>query len=219
MGDVALVCGAGGALGTALVDAFAARGDSVVGVNRSPAPDDTRADRWESADLADADEVEALWERLPQTPRWVVNAVGGYRPGGVSSADPDQYRFVLDLNLGTAWWSCRAAAGRLQEGAAIVNVSSRAALTGSANAAAYAVSKAAVLRLTEVLAEELAPRRVRVNAVLPSLIDTPQNRATMPAERLERAVPPAEIAALAAFLCSEGAAAVTGALVPAYGWA
>jgi NAD(P)-dependent dehydrogenase (short-subunit alcohol dehydrogenase family) len=217
--DVALICGAGGALGTALVDAFAARGDEVVGVDRVGGPAESRCVRWEAADLTSPDDVEALWERLPVTPRWVVNAVGGFRAGGVGATEPDEYRFTFDLNLGTAWWSCRAAARRLESGAAIVNISSRAALVGSANAAAYAVSKAAVLRLTEALAEELAPKRVRVNAVLPSLIDTPQNRATMSPERLEDAVPPAQIAALVAFLCSDAAAAVTGALVPAYGWA
>jgi NAD(P)-dependent dehydrogenase (short-subunit alcohol dehydrogenase family) len=217
--DVALVCGAGGALGSALVDALAERGDDVVGVDRVGGPAESRCVHWEAADLTSPDDVEALWERLPQVPRWVVNAVGGFRAGGVAATEPEEYRFTLDLNLGTAWWSCRAAARRLESGAAIVNISSRAALVGSANAAAYAASKAAVLRLTETLAEELAPKRVRVNAVLPSLIDTPQNRATMSAERLRDAVPPEQIASLVAFLCSDASAAVTGALVPAYGWA
>ena len=95
-------------------------------------------------------------------------------------------RFLADLNLGTAWWSCRAAARRLPAGGAIVNVCSRTALSGGAGSAAYAVAKAGVVRLTEVLAAELAERRVRVNAILPSLIDTPANRASIGAEALEQ---------------------------------
>src|SRR4051812_42482819 len=219
MADVALVCGGGGALGSALVEAFLARGDAVVAADLradgEPAPGLTR----EAVDLTSPDEVEALWERLPERPRWVVNATGGFGAGRVAAWDADAVRFLSELNLGTAWWSCRAAARRLEEGAAIVNVGARAALTGGAGSAAYAVAKAGVVRLTQVLAAELAERRVRVNAILPALIDTPANRATMSPESLRHAVPPAQIASVAAFLCSDGASAVTGAIVPVYGWA
>jgi len=223
MTDVALVCGGGGALGSALVAALLARGDRVVTAdlrpNDEPAPPGLTR---ETVDLTSPDEVDALWNRLLEAgdaPSWVINAAGGFRPGTVAGSDPESLRFVEDLNLGTAWWSCRAAAAHLPEGGAIVNIASRTALTGGAGAAAYAVAKAAVVRLTEVLAAELADRRIRVNAILPSVIDTPANRATMPAEALRNAVPPAEIASVAAFLLSDAAAAVTGAIVPVYGWA
>lgn len=223
MSEVALVCGGGGALGSALVAALLGRGDRVVAADRrprdEPAPDGLSR---EAVDLTSVDEVDALWERLAaagDTPRWVINAAGGFRPGTVADSDPEQLRFVGDLNLGTAWWSCRAAARHLPEGGAIVNVASRTALAGGAGAAAYAVAKAAVVRLTEVLAAELAVRRVRANAILPSVIDTPANRATMSTEALRDAVDPADIASVAAFLLSDGAAAVTGAIVPVYGWA
>ena len=218
MADVALICGAGGALGGALVEAFLARGDDVVAVDRSPGESSHGRLRWEAADLTDPEAVEALWDRLDTTPRWVVNAVGGFRGGTLAASEPDDHRFVFDLNLGTAWWSCRAAARRLGEGAAIVNISSRAAFEGGTGSASYAVAKAAVVRLTEVLAAELAPR-VRVNAVLPSVIDTPQNRASLSAERVAKAVPPAVIAATVATLCSDDAAATSGAAIPVYGWA
>ena len=216
MADVALVCGAGGALGQALVAAFLERGDRVVAVDRhgGGAPDGVRA---EAADLTSADELEALWARLEadgELPRWVVNAVGGFRGGTVADSEPESYRFMLELNLATAWWSCRAAARRLEPGGAIVNVASRSAVTGGMGSAAYSVAKAGVVRLTQVLAAELAERKVRVNAVLPSVIDTPANRASMPADALRAAVPPEQIAAGCALLCSEAATAVTGAAIP-----
>jgi NAD(P)-dependent dehydrogenase (short-subunit alcohol dehydrogenase family) len=222
--DVALVTGAGGVLGGAVVDAFLARGDHVVAVGRSlpgAAGHDPRV-RAEAADLAVADDVEALWERLERDglrPRWVVNTTGGYRPGTVADSDTDHFRSIHDLNLATVWWSCRAAARRLPAGGAILNVASRSAVSGGPGAAAYAVAKAGVARLTEVLAAELAEARIRVNAVLPSVIDTPDNRTSLSAERRRAAVPPGEVAAVASFLCSDAASAVTGALVPVYGWA
>jgi NAD(P)-dependent dehydrogenase (short-subunit alcohol dehydrogenase family) len=223
MTDVALVCGGGGALGSALVEAFLERGDQVVALDRhtDDAPTHERL-RREAVDLTSADEIDALWTRLSaagETPRWVVNAAGGFRAGTVANSEPELARFVEDLNLGTAWWSCRAAARELREGGAILNIASRAALTGGAGTAAYAVAKAGVVRLTEVLAAELKERRVRVNAILPAVIDTPANRGTMSADQLRSAVAPAEIASVAGFLLSDGAAAVTGAIVPVYGWA
>jgi NAD(P)-dependent dehydrogenase (short-subunit alcohol dehydrogenase family) len=217
--DVALVCGGGGALGGAIVAALRGRGDRVVVVDRMGGGG-SEGVRSESVDLTSADEVTALWDRLGAegwSPRWVVNAVGGYRGGKVAESDPESLRFMTDLNLGTAWWSSREAARRLPEGGAILNIGSRAGVEGSAGAAAYAVSKAAVIRLTEVLAADLSERRVRVNAVLPSTIDTPANRESLSPEALRKAVLPADIAAVIAFLLSDSAAAVTGAIVPVYG--
>ena len=221
MSDVALVCGGGGALGSALVAAFLERGDHVVAADRHPGghDDDPPGVSRVAVDLTSPDEIEELWDRLEERPRWVVNAVGGFRSGSVADSEPDDYRFVEDLNLGAAWWSCRAAARRLEEGDAIVNISSRSALVGGSGVAAYSVAKAGVVKLTEVLAAELATKKVRVNAVLPSVIDTPANRATMSAERIAVAVPPEQIAAVVAFLCSDAGAAVTGAILPVYGWA
>jgi NAD(P)-dependent dehydrogenase (short-subunit alcohol dehydrogenase family) len=209
--DIALVCGAGGALGRALVEAFRARGDEVVGVDRKGEPQE--GVRIESTDLSDPDAVDALWERI-ETPRWVVNAAGGFRAGRVADTEPDTFRFLLDLNLATVFWSCRAAARRLEAGSAVVNVAARAAVAGGTGAAAYAASKAAAVRLTEVLAAELAERGVRANSVLPLLIDTPANRAVLSPERLRDAVPPSRVADVCAFLCSDAAAAITGAALP-----
>jgi NAD(P)-dependent dehydrogenase (short-subunit alcohol dehydrogenase family) len=222
MSDVALVCGASGALGQSLVAAFLERGDRVVAVERQAVASAPPGVRPEAVDLTVPDEVEALWERLEasgERPRWVVNAVGAFRGGTVAETELDAFRFLVDVNLATVLWSCRAAARRLEAGAAIINVASRSAVLGGSGAAVYSVTKAAVVRLTEVLAEELAAQRVRVNAILPSVIDTPANRAAMAADTLSNAVPPVQIAAVAAFLASDAAAAVSGAALPVYGWA
>src|SRR5438105_14917143 len=123
---------------------------------------------------------------------------------------------MLDLNLGSAWWSCRAAARRMQSGA-IVNVSSRSGLVAETGAAAYAVAKAGVIKLTEVLAAELKASGVRVNVIVPAIIDTAVNRQVLPEKLVQKAVAPAEIAAVIAYLCSHAAAAIPGAPIPAYG--
>jgi NAD(P)-dependent dehydrogenase (short-subunit alcohol dehydrogenase family) len=204
--DLALVCGATGGLGPAVQAAFRARGDRVLGVARSGSDLE--------ADLGDPAAVEELWAGLDQVPRWVVNITGGFAPGSLAESTPESVRHLLRLNLESCWWSCRAAARRLQPGSAIVNVSSRAAVAGSLGAAAYGVSKAAVNRLTEILAGELKGSGVRVNAIMPSLIDTPANRATMPAAALRNAVAPEAIARTVLWLCSEEAAAVSGAVLP-----
>jgi NAD(P)-dependent dehydrogenase (short-subunit alcohol dehydrogenase family) len=222
MTDIAVVNGAAGALGRAVVRALVARGNHVVAVTRDGRRADLGTDgvRVEAADLTAPDQVEALWRRLDESgdrARWVVNAAGGYRPGSVVETDPDGYRFVHDLNLATAWWSCRAAATRLPAGGGIVNVASRSALVGGADSAAYTVAKAGVVRLTTVLAAELAGRGVRVNAVLPSVMDTPANRDTMSREAMRTAVPTDDVAAVVSFLCSDAARAVTGAAIPTYG--
>jgi NAD(P)-dependent dehydrogenase (short-subunit alcohol dehydrogenase family) len=196
--DVALVCGGSGALGAAVVKALSERGDDVVVADR------------DAVDLTDADAVEAFWDALAVKPRWVVNTAGAFRAGTVVDSDPEQLRGLLDVNLGTAWWSCRAAARRLPPGGAIVNVAARAAVAGGAGSAAYAVAKAAVVRLTQVLALELTERQIRVNAILPALIATPANRNA----GREGGVPPEELALVVAYLVSDAASAITGATLP-----
>jgi NAD(P)-dependent dehydrogenase (short-subunit alcohol dehydrogenase family) len=248
MPALAVICGATGGLGTAIVEVFARRGDRVVAVARSRAEVSQLAAKYpispspsgegqgggvsgDTADLTSRQEVDDLWERIDRIgrPTWLVNATGGYRAGKVVDTRPDDFAAMLDLNLGTAWWSCRAAARRMQSagspspsgggqgGGCIVNVSSRSALVAEPGAAAYAIAKAGVVKLTEVLAAELKATGIRVNAVVPAVIDTPANRQSLPEKLLQRAVTPAQIAELIAFLCSDEASAITGAAIPAYG--
>lgn len=218
-----MVCGATGGLGPAVVAAFRQRGDQVIAVARSH---DELARLGgatpQVADLTRPDQVDALWARLEEAgtiPRWVVNATGGYRGGTVVDTAPEDFRFMLDLNLTSAWLSSRAAAARMASagGGAIVNVASRSALRAESGAAAYAIAKAAVVKLTEILAEELKDTGVRVNAIVPALIDTPANRRDIPPRAMAKAVAPEAIAAVIAFLCSDEAGPVTGAIIPVYG--
>jgi NAD(P)-dependent dehydrogenase (short-subunit alcohol dehydrogenase family) len=236
MADLAVIMGATGGLGSAIVDAFASRGDRVIAVARSRAEVSQLASKYpgvvtgDTANLTLRLEVDDLWERIDRVgrPRWVVNATGGFRAGKVADSTPDDFAFMMDLNLGTAWWSCRAAARRMQQavpspsggeqgGGCIVNVSSRSGLVAEPGAAAYAVAKAGVIKLTEVLAAELKTSGVRVNLVLPAVIDTPANRQALPEKLMQKAVAPAEIAAVIAYLCSDAAVAITGATIPVYG--
>jgi NAD(P)-dependent dehydrogenase (short-subunit alcohol dehydrogenase family) len=222
--DLTVILGATGGLGTAVVDAFATRGDRIIAVARSIAGVSELAAKYpgrvtgDTANLTSRQDVDDLWERIDRVgvPRWVVNTTGGYRGGKVVETTPDDFTSMMDLNLGTAWWSCRAAARRMQ-GGGIVNVSSRSALVAEPGAAAYAIAKAGVIKLTEVLAAELKSSGVRVNVVVPAIIDTPENRKSLPEKAMQKAVAPAEIAAVILYLCSEDAAAITGVAIPVYG--
>ena len=224
-----VVTGAAGALGRAVVAELVSQGHRVVAVAR--ATEDVKAIQdahpgavvGEAADLTNPDAVDELWQRLDSRDEqidFLVNAAGGFGGGSLVESNPGDYRHLLELNLDTAWWSSRAAARRMREsgaGGAIVNVAARSGLEGGAGSIAYAVAKGAVVKLTQVLAAELKQSGVRVNAVLPSLIDTPANRAVFSAERMAKAVPPQAIARVIAFLCSEDAWPISGAAIPVYG--
>jgi NAD(P)-dependent dehydrogenase (short-subunit alcohol dehydrogenase family) len=125
---------------------------------------------------------------------------------------------MMSANLATVYAVCRAALPRLLEhGGSVVTVGSRLALEGGAGSAAYAVSKAGVVALTRVLAQENETRGVRFNCVLPGTIDTPANRKAMPKADTSRWTPPESIARVIAFLLFPESSAVNGALVPVAG--
>ena len=221
---VAIVAGAGGGLGHATAVALAAGGLTVVAVDRSERglgdlPDDIRR---EVADATDPAAATRLIDRIAGEvgpPDVLVNTIGAFRPGDALTTTPDTLRLMIDVNLGPALWLSQAVAPhmRQQGSGAIVHVAARPGIEPAGGMAAYSASKAALVHLTRILDIELRPHGIRVNAVAPQLLATPANRATLPAEAIAHAVEPEAIAEVIAFLVSDAAAPVSGAILPAYG--
>lgn len=219
--ELAVVTGARGALGRAVVTVLRTQGWTVAAFDRSPADFGDDGVHPIQVDLTDRDSVHEAWSLVDSLglATAVVNVAGGWAPGDIGTVDPANLAAQIELNLATTLWSCQAAAARLTAaGGSIVNVGSRSALTGT-DPIAYSLSKSAVVRLTGLLAEQFKDSRVRVNAVLPALMDTPANRANMPASALVKAVPTDAIAKVIAFLCGPDGWPVNGAIIPVYGYA
>ena len=149
----------------------------------------------------------------------LLNIAGGFRWETLETSGFESWHRLFLMNVQTAANASRAATPHLRRSSAgrIVNVGANAALRSGAGMGAYAASKAGVHRLTESLAEELKGDGITVNAVLPSILDTPANRADMPKADPALWVSPVELSAVILFLASEAASAVTGALVPVTG--
>lgn len=161
------------------------------------------------------DRVAAQWGGIDA----LVNVAGGFAWETVEQGQWETWDRLFQVNLRTAVVSTQSALTHLLASKAgrIVNIGALASVKASSGMGAYAASKAGVARFTEALAEELKDRGVTVNAVLPSIIDTPANRADMPDADSSRWVTPEALAAVVAFLLSDDAAAVTGALLPVSG--
>ena len=150
----------------------------------------------------------------------LVNTVGGWRGGKpVHEMDLADWDFLFGVNLRTTLLCCRAVVPQMlrQGHGKIVTVASRDGLMGSAGYSAYSASKSAVLRLTESMAAELKSSNINVNCIMPSVIDTPQNRAAMPNADFTKWVAPEAIAEVIAFLASDTARSINGAALPVYG--
>jgi NAD(P)-dependent dehydrogenase (short-subunit alcohol dehydrogenase family) len=135
----------------------------------------------------------------------------------VLATTPEMLRLMLHVNLGPALWPTQAVAShmRQQGSGAIVCVAARPGIEPASGMGAYSVSKAALVHLTRILDIELCPQGIRVNAIAPQLLDTPRNREMFPAEVMAHAVAPEAVAGVIAFLVSDAAAAVSGAILPA----
>lgn len=219
-----VVTGAAGALGRAVLEEFLTSGGEVVAMDRAGSRLDALATldgvHPVAVDLTDRADVARAWQAVDGigAPTALVCVAGGFDGASLADTDDATLHSMLGTNLAGALWSCQAAAARMGAagGGAIVTIGSRTAVSGD-GPVAYAAAKAAVVRMTEVLADELRPHRIRVNSVLPSVIDTPANRTWMSDAALATAVSPVAIARVVAFLCSADAVPVSGAAVPVYG--
>jgi NAD(P)-dependent dehydrogenase (short-subunit alcohol dehydrogenase family) len=221
---VAIVVGAGGDLGRVTAEKLAAAGFTVAGVDRSEAAlKDLPDSIWrEAADPVDPAAARSVVDRIAVgagPPEVLVNTIGTYHPGEALTATPEDLRLMIDVNLGTALWLTQAVVPYLRDrgSGSIVHVAARPGLEPTAGMAAYAVSKAALVHLTRVLDLELRPLGIRVNAVAPQLLDTAKNRPYLTPELLAHAVAPEAVADIIAYLVSDAAAPVSGAIVPTYG--
>jgi NAD(P)-dependent dehydrogenase (short-subunit alcohol dehydrogenase family) len=226
-GKVVAVTGGFGQLGLAVVQAALEAGAHVAALGRSASPAEVEAIgsalAISGADLADPevaaralDEVVAKLGRLDA----LVNVAGAFRSEKLAEGSVDTWDLLYRVNLRTAVSASHAALPHLLRsgGGRIVNVGAGAAAAkAAAGMGAYTASKAGVAKLTEALADELKDRGITVNAVLPSTIDTPANRADMPKADFSRWVAPRDIASVIVFLLSDDARAVTGALIPVSG--
>lgn len=217
-GRTVVVTGASGALGAGLATAFTDAGADVVGVDRV-APDDRAVvdgARYEAVDLTDDAEVASLFDAIG-TPWAVVSTVGGFAPRSpLAELDADELNNQLTLNLTTAALVTKHALRVMQpvgEGR-IVLTASKAATATKGNGFAYSVSKLAVLHLARMAAEEVAGTGVTVNSVVPSIIDTPANRSSMPDADHERWPKIPDIARAYVYLASPTSTLVNGATLP-----
>jgi NAD(P)-dependent dehydrogenase (short-subunit alcohol dehydrogenase family) len=171
------------------------------------------------ADLMEPNGAEAAVSATENL-RAVVNLVGGFASGPlVHETDPDDFERMLRLNLRPGFLLARAAMPRLVAagGGAYVGVSARPALRPFAGAAAYVTAKAAVLAFVQALDADYRQQGIRANAIVPSVIDTPANRAAQPDADHSKWVQPVEIARVIRFLVSDDAAVTSGAGIPVYG--
>jgi NAD(P)-dependent dehydrogenase (short-subunit alcohol dehydrogenase family) len=222
-GNVIIVTGASGALGKVVAEVALARGARVAGVDHSASQVAATAQRIEfgDVDLSDPaqakkaiDAAAAHFGRLDA----LINIAGGFAFEAVAEGDPKTWQRMYMLNVLTALNASQAAIPHLATSGAgrIVNVGAMGALQAGAGMGPYAASKAGVHRLTEALASEWKGK-ITVNAVLPSIIDTAANRASMPKADFAKWVTPQELADVMLFLASDAASAVTGALLPVNG--
>jgi NAD(P)-dependent dehydrogenase (short-subunit alcohol dehydrogenase family) len=224
-----LVTGAAGNLGRVVANAFAERGANLVLVDlrresleRAFGAEDERR-LLAPTNLLDQEQVHATVKKAIQRFKRIdvlCNLAGGFRMGQpVYETSDETWNFLFDINARTVLHTVRAVVPGMIEngGGKIINVGAYAAQKGVAQMGAYVAAKSAVIRLTEAMAAELREKNINVNCVLPTVIDTPENRAAMPNADPGRWVAPADLAKTIVFLASDGARAIHGAALPVTG--
>jgi NAD(P)-dependent dehydrogenase (short-subunit alcohol dehydrogenase family) len=224
-----MITGAAGNLGRAVAAAFAQEAANLVLVDLTRESlerafgTEAQTMQFAPTNLLDAAQVQACVDAaLGRFGRIDVlcNLAGGFRMGEpVHQTADSTWDFLLDLNARTLLHTARAVVPAMlgRGGGRIVNVAAFAARQGQAQMAAYCVAKDAVIRLTEAMSAELREKNINVNCVLPTIIDTPENRAAMPDADPTRWVDPQDLSRVIHFLASEGARAVHGAALPVTG--
>jgi NAD(P)-dependent dehydrogenase (short-subunit alcohol dehydrogenase family) len=226
-GTIVAITGAFGNLGLVTAQALAERGAKVALIGRGKPPSNLPASLAQACvvggiDLAERDAAQRALDSIASQLgglNALVNVAGGFSWETIADGSADTWERMFDVNVKTTLNASKAALWHLTRatGGRIVNVGAMAGLKAGMGMGAYAASKAGVMRLTEALAEELKDKGTTVNAILPSIIDTPQNRADMPDADFSRWVTSEQIGAVIAFLLSKDAQCITGALIPVAG--
>lgn len=219
-----MLTGAAGNLGRAVASAFAKAGANLALLDLKRADlQDTEHQLVLPTDLLDVDSVRAAVDKAVQRFKRIdvlCNIAGGFRMGApVHETTDKDWNFLFDVNARTVLNMARAVVPVMLKagGGKIVNIGAFAAQKGAAQMGAYIASKSAVIRLTETMAAELREKNINVNCVLPTIIDTPENRAAMPKADPKRWVAPADLAQVIVFLASDAARAIHGAALPVTG--
>jgi len=227
-GKLILITGAFGALGAAVAQAAADAGARVALIDRAAQPPPgllqacgPNAVHFSGVDLTSAAEatrtIDSAYDRLGGMDV-LVNIAGAFRWQTISDGDSDTWDLLHAVNVKTALNASRAALRHLTKpGGRIMTIGANAALKAGGGMGPYAASKAGVHRLTEALADELKHTGITVNALLPSIIDTPANRSDMPTADFSTWVTPAALAAVILFLASSNSQPINGALIPVVG--
>jgi len=228
---VAIITGGTGGLGKSVLTVFLREGANVLSTYRKEeelAETKELIDQYREkalfvkADVTDADEIENVVSKAVEKFSRVdvlVNIVGGFAQKSFEETDEGMWDKMMTLNAKSAFLCSKAVIPHMVQNSygRILNIGSRPALKGSGKVSAYGASKAAVVNLTESLADECKKHNINVNAVIPGTIDTAANRESMPDADYAKWVDPEDIARVIAFLCSEDARSVNGAIVPVYG--
>ena len=228
-GKKVIVTGCTGALGAVLVRRFLDDGLMVAGSYRNPKelsmlsdPDGSRTVSVQ-ADVAIENEVQRLFDTVIKkfgTIDILVNTVGGFLPSkSIPDVTVEEWDRMMNINLKTTFLCTREALRRMKDKpyGRIINISAMVGIYPSPGKSAYAISKSAVSLFTQIAGQEQKGTGITVNAVAPSIIDTPANRLSMPSQDFSKWVKPEHITDIICFLCSDAASDVTGSTIKAFG--